>query len=101
GTVVLAPGESMDLPNGATHTTVRTHFISTREAWDIVERAQRIRAEVARPAADEAEERDLLADVTEVLRGEPKVKTTDVAARLRKSTRLNSSHVKISYAVFC
>ena len=38
GTVVLAPGESMDLPNGATHTTVRTHFISTREAWDIVER---------------------------------------------------------------
>src|SRR5690606_100381 len=84
GTVVLAPGESMDLPNGATHTTVRTHFISTREAWDIVERAQRIRAEVARPAADEAEERDLLADVTEVLRGEPKVKTTDVAARLRE-----------------
>src|SRR5690606_42068497 len=26
---------------------------------------------------------------------------TDAAARDRKSTRLNSSHVKISYAVFC
>lgn len=83
GTVVLAPGESMDLPNGATHTTVRTHFISTREAWDIVERAQRIRAEVARPAADEAEERDLLADVLDVVQGEEWVKSTDVAARLR------------------
>src|SRR5690606_41724005 len=27
--------------------------------------------------------------------------STDIVARDRKSTRLNSSHVKISYAVFC
>ncbi len=75
----------MDLPGGATHTTVRTHFVSTKEAYDIAERAKRFRAEIARPAVDEAEEeRDVLADVLDVLRGEDKVKTTDVAARLRE-----------------
>src|SRR5436309_9769345 len=34
-------------------------------------------------------------------RGTPGVRGRDRAAEDRKSTRLNSSHVKISYAVFC
>src|SRR5207302_10105683 len=34
-------------------------------------------------------------------RGREPLATTDHPAQDRKSTRLNSSHVKISYAVFC
>ncbi len=84
GTVVLAPGESMDLPGGATHTTVRTHFVGTKEAYEVAERAKRLRADLVRPPVDEDEPRDLLADTLTVLGSEDKVKTTDVAARLRE-----------------
>src|SRR5436309_14620718 len=34
-------------------------------------------------------------------RDEPEYRVVDLAPLDRKSTRLNSSHVKISYAVFC
>src|SRR5690606_3990583 len=40
GTVVLAPGESMDLPGGASHTTVRTHYIGTKDAYAVIEQAK-------------------------------------------------------------
>ncbi|MEU0465001.1 ATP-binding protein [Amycolatopsis sp. NPDC006131] len=80
GTVVLAPGESMDLPNGATHTTVRTHYISTEQAYDIADRAKAFRAAAAaRPAA-----RDLLDDVLAVLGTESAVRAADVPRRLRE-----------------
>src|SRR5690606_41487106 len=39
--------------------------------------------------------------IEEVLRGEGNVEVARLADRDRKSTRLNSSHVKSSYAVFC
>src|SRR5690348_18187320 len=42
------------------------------------------------------------ADGTARTAGEPaKARTTDASRRDRKSTRLNSSHPSISYAVFC
>ncbi|MFF0145992.1 S-DNA-T family DNA segregation ATPase FtsK/SpoIIIE [Amycolatopsis sulphurea] len=84
GTVVLAPGESMDLPNGATHTTVRTHFISTEQAYDVAERATAFRQNVAQRAVV-ADERDLLDDLAAVFEiGEDQVKDTDLVSRLRK-----------------
>lgn len=82
GTVVLAPGESMDLPGGASHTTVRTHYISTKDAYDVAERAKALRSGPV--AAIETESRDLLADVSDVLGEQDKVRATDVCARLRK-----------------
>ncbi|MET8847992.1 ATP-binding protein [Amycolatopsis sp. NPDC004625] len=84
GTVVLAPGESMDLPNGATHTTVRTHFISTEQAHEVADRAKGFRAGVARRIAAPAE-RDLLEDLVSVLEAdEDQAKDTDLVVRLRK-----------------
>lgn len=76
---------------------LRTHFIEVDDdrGWDAAEEVIRRAMEIVDPAtpvqgsrpqraveADEA--RDLLADVLKVLRGEPKVKTVDVAARLRE-----------------
>lgn len=80
GTVVLAPGESMDLPGGASHTTVRTHYIGTKDAYAVIEQAKQHRTNHTPPEDDE---RDLLADVAHVLGGEDRVKAADVAARLR------------------
>src|SRR3712207_8281521 len=50
----------------------------------------------ARPVPDEALEQ-LAADVEEEMR----LEGTEVTTEDRKSTRLNSSHANISYAVFC
>ncbi|EHR48921.1 DNA segregation ATPase, FtsK/SpoIIIE family [Saccharomonospora marina XMU15] len=82
GTVVLAPGESMDLPGGATHVTVRTHFISTEQAYTIAQRAKELRAG-QQQAAIELQRRDLLADTAHVLGQQPWVKAADIPARLR------------------
>jgi S-DNA-T family DNA segregation ATPase FtsK/SpoIIIE len=82
GTVVLAPGESLDLPGGATHITVRTHFIDTKQSYGIAERAKGFRNGVQHHQ-DADEERDLLVDVADVLGHEDKLKATDVVARLR------------------
>ncbi|MER7011520.1 FtsK/SpoIIIE domain-containing protein [Saccharopolyspora sp. NPDC000359] len=64
--------------------TVRTHFIDGATAELITERARTLRAGTTRTRAAEPEQRDLLADVAEVLGDEDKVKATDVVARLRK-----------------
>ncbi|WP_051343326.1 FtsK/SpoIIIE domain-containing protein [Pseudonocardia spinosispora] len=84
GTVVLAPGESMDLPNGATHTTVRTHFINTTQAHDIAERAKTLRAGVIH-RAEAPVVRDLLEDLAQVFEpDEERAKDTDLVVRLRR-----------------
>src|SRR5690606_41471620 len=54
--------------------------------------------EVPEPGLGQRRQRDLLAVTTEARR--PHVLLDDVSGD-RKSTRLNSSHVKISYAVSC
>src|SRR5690606_41840440 len=72
------------------------HSFPTRRSSDLqVEDHARLAQahEVAVPL-DEARHREPALEVDD-LRGLPDV------ARDRKSTRLNSSHVKISYAVFC
>jgi S-DNA-T family DNA segregation ATPase FtsK/SpoIIIE len=84
GTVVLAPGESMDLASGATHTTVRTHFISTEQAHDIADRAKALRAGVVHRALA-PKQRDLLDDLVAVFEAdEDRAKDTDLVVRLRK-----------------
>lgn len=75
---------------------LRTHFIEVDDdrGWDAaedviaramstVDPATPVQGDRPQPSV-EAERRDLLADVAEVLRGESKVKATDVTARLRK-----------------
>lgn len=82
GTVVLAPGESMDLPGGASHTTVRTHYISTKDAYDVAERAKALRSG-PKPVVEAPENRDLLADVAEVLGSEKALRAKSVTEKLR------------------
>ncbi|WP_203218592.1 FtsK/SpoIIIE domain-containing protein [Saccharopolyspora spinosa] len=62
--------------------TVRTHFIDGNAAEIIAERARQARHHI-RTRVKETEQRDLLADVAEVLADDGKVKATDVVARLR------------------
>src|SRR3712207_8641032 len=56
-------------------------------------RAEEIHAEVARTDARRAEE--------EAAKADEAVKEAERERQDRKSTRLNSSHANISYAVFC
>src|SRR5690606_39757226 len=44
---------------------------------------------------------DMAMEISHVFRGEEWLPSAPVHILDRKSTRLNSSHVKISYAVFC
>jgi DNA segregation ATPase FtsK/SpoIIIE, S-DNA-T family len=78
GTLVVA-GDGVPLPQGESALTIRTHFIDGAAAVDVAERAK-----ARRTTAALAEERDLLADVADVLRTDSAVKATDVAARLRE-----------------
>ncbi|GAA2778251.1 FtsK/SpoIIIE domain-containing protein [Saccharopolyspora taberi] len=95
GTVVLAPGESMDLPGGATHTTVRTHFISTEQSYDIAERAKRFRAGI-RHHQHEPEQRDLLDDLAAVFGDDERVKARDLVARLRALAPDHKPYTKLN-----
>src|SRR3712207_7858866 len=53
-------------------------------------------------APGEDEQREVYRAVAEALEGRPlTIRTLDAGAEDRKSTRLNSSHANISYAVFC
>ncbi|OQO91963.1 cell division protein FtsK [Saccharomonospora piscinae] len=86
GTVVVT-GAGVPCQQGQIAETVRTHFVSGTEAVEVADRIKALRGERATVAEIEHEQRDLLADVAEVLGGEDKVKATDVAARLRKLAR--------------
>src|SRR3712207_7033027 len=67
-----------------------TLFRSHRGRRDHQEGEQRDRHPLARDATGDEQEREPAADERE-----------DVGEQDRKSTRLNSSHANISYAVFC
>ena len=83
GTVVVA-GDGMQLPAGQASITIRTHFINGEDAAEVADRAKQRRGTVTTVVAEDAEVRDVLADVAEVLGTDSAVKATDVAARLRK-----------------
>jgi S-DNA-T family DNA segregation ATPase FtsK/SpoIIIE len=91
GTVV-ATGEVEDIPSGQAFAIVRTHYVSTKDAYAVITRAMTIlqrtgRAVINTEAAEPEPTRDLLADVAAVLDGHEKLRSTDVLYQLRPSGR--------------
>ncbi|MGH3530048.1 MAG: hypothetical protein ACRDQ6_22515, partial [Pseudonocardiaceae bacterium] len=87
GTVV-ATGEVEDIPHGQAFAIVRTHYVSTNDAYTVITRAMDILQRTGRAAAiNEAAEpdpaRDLLTDVAAVLDGHDKLRSADVLHQLR------------------
>ena len=87
GTVV-ATGEVEDIPNGQAFAIVRTHYVSTKDAYTVITRAMTILQRTGRtittsePTEPEPA-RDLLADVAAVLDGHDKQRSADVLYQLR------------------
>jgi S-DNA-T family DNA segregation ATPase FtsK/SpoIIIE len=87
GTVV-ATGEVEDIPNGQAFAIVRTHYVSTKDAYTVITRAMSIlnragRTIITNQPADSEPARDLLADVQTVMDGNDKLRSTDVLYQLR------------------
>ncbi len=87
GTVV-ATGEVEDIPNGQAFAIVRTHYVSTKDAYTVVARAMDIihrtgRTVATKEPAEPEPARDLLADVAAVLDGNDKMRSADVLHQLR------------------
>ncbi|HEX6404757.1 MAG TPA: hypothetical protein VF003_16610 [Pseudonocardiaceae bacterium] len=87
GTVV-ATGEVEDIPNGQAFAIVRTHYVSTKQAYAVINRAmdilQRSGRTIARNEPAEPEPaRDVLADVATVLDGANRQRSADVLHQLR------------------
>src|SRR5204862_54184 len=97
---------SLRLPPGVSGTVVEVRVFN-RHGVDKDERALAIeREEIERLAKDRDDERNILNRATwsrlrEMLLGQVATATPKGLKKDRKSTRLNSSHVEISYAVFC
>ncbi|MGH3939744.1 MAG: hypothetical protein ACRDTG_14170 [Pseudonocardiaceae bacterium] len=88
GTVV-ATGEIEDIPKGQAFAIVRTHYVSTKDAYPVIERAMTILHRTGRtvPTPDPEPEQapaevDHLANIAEALRGERRVRTQTVLAHL-------------------
>ncbi|WP_158842647.1 hypothetical protein [Saccharothrix deserti] len=87
GTVV-ATGEVEDIPAGQAFVITRTHYVSTKEAYGVIDRAMKIMARYGRtvdPATDTTEPAapvDHLADIEHAMRDEARTRTTVVLARL-------------------
>jgi S-DNA-T family DNA segregation ATPase FtsK/SpoIIIE len=82
GTVV-ATGEVEDIPNGQAFSIVRTHYVSTKDAYTVISRAMAIlnragRNLITNHPADSEPARNLLADVQTVMDGNDKLRSTDV-----------------------
>jgi S-DNA-T family DNA segregation ATPase FtsK/SpoIIIE len=87
GTVV-ATGEVEDIPNGQAFAIVRTHYVSTKDAYTVITRAMDIlrrsgrTVTITEPAEPEPA-RDLLTDVAAVLDGHDRLRSADVLHQLR------------------
>jgi S-DNA-T family DNA segregation ATPase FtsK/SpoIIIE len=86
GTVV-ATGEVEDIPQGQAFAIVRTHYVSTTDAYTVITRAMDIITRTGRTPTgqptDPEPARDLLADVQTVMDGSDKLRSTDVLHQLR------------------
>jgi S-DNA-T family DNA segregation ATPase FtsK/SpoIIIE len=87
GTVV-ATGEVEDIPKGQAFAIVRSHYVSTKDAYTVIVRAMDIihrtgRIITADQPADFEPVRDLLVDVAAVLDGSDKLRSADVLHQLR------------------
>lgn len=86
GTVVLTGAAPEAIPRGQACQIVRTHYISTKEAWALAARAKEIRVRAGRvfEAADLDDSRDLLADLKHAMAGAEKVRSTTILQRLKE-----------------
>ncbi|QJY50585.1 ATP-binding protein [Pseudonocardia broussonetiae] len=84
GALVVA-GDGVDLPAGQVSTTIRTHFIDTEPAAQVARRAVERRRKRARGPAVTSGEPDHMAAIEAALRGETRVRTTVVLARLMEA----------------
>jgi S-DNA-T family DNA segregation ATPase FtsK/SpoIIIE len=86
GTVV-ATGDVEDIPNGQAFAIVRTHYVSTKDAYTVIARAMDTLRRTGRTTTDQptAPEpiRDLLVDVSAVLDGDDRLRSADVLHQLR------------------
>jgi S-DNA-T family DNA segregation ATPase FtsK/SpoIIIE len=87
GTVV-ATGEVEDIPNGQAFAIVRTHYVSTKDAYAVITRAMTIihrtgRTITTNEPTEPEPEGDLLANVATVLDGHDKLRSADVLHQLR------------------
>ncbi|MGH3808234.1 MAG: hypothetical protein ACRDRU_16755 [Pseudonocardiaceae bacterium] len=87
GTVV-ATGEVEDIPQGQAFAIVRTHYVSTTDAYTVITRAMTIIGRTGRSittgqTAEPELVRDLLTDVDTVLDGHDKLRSADVLHHLR------------------
>jgi S-DNA-T family DNA segregation ATPase FtsK/SpoIIIE len=89
GTVV-ATGEVEDIPKGQAFAIVRTHYVSTKDSYPVIERAMTILHRAGRAVShdpdpaqiDAPTEVDQLGDIAEALRGERRVRTQVTLTRL-------------------
>jgi len=87
GTVV-ATGEVEDIPHGQAFAIVRTHYVSTKDAYTVITRAMTLlhradRTIITDQPTDPEPARDLLTDVAAVLDGHDKLRSADVLHQLR------------------
>jgi S-DNA-T family DNA segregation ATPase FtsK/SpoIIIE len=87
GTVV-ATGEVEDIPQGQAFAIVRTHYVSTKDAYIVITRAMDTIKRTGRtittgPPTEPEPTRDLLPDVAAVLDGNDKLRSVDVLHQLR------------------
>ncbi|MGH3548549.1 MAG: hypothetical protein ACRDQU_10665 [Pseudonocardiaceae bacterium] len=87
GTVV-ATGEVEDIPHGQAFAIVRTHYVSTKDAYTVITRAMTLLHRTGRTITtdqptDPEPTRDLLTDVAAVLDGHDKLRSADVLHQLR------------------
>ncbi|MGH3888187.1 MAG: hypothetical protein ACRDSZ_16755 [Pseudonocardiaceae bacterium] len=88
GTVV-ATGEVEDIPKGQAFAIVRTHYVSTKDAYTVITRAMNVIHRAGRTITttdqptDSELVRDLLADVQAVMDGSDKLRSADVLHQLR------------------
>jgi S-DNA-T family DNA segregation ATPase FtsK/SpoIIIE len=92
GTVV-ATGEVEDIPKGQAFAIVRTHYVSTTDAYTVIARAMEIirrsgRSITTGQSTEPEPARDLLADVATVLDGHDKQRSADVLHQLRLRWKL-------------
>ena len=84
GTLVVA-GDGAPLPPGASSITIRTHYISGKDAVAIAERAKAMRSPAAAAEEGGDDDRDVLLDLEIVLGAdETLVKASEVVKRLRQ-----------------
>jgi len=85
GTLVVAAGDAIAMPSGQVSVTVRSHYISGKDAVAIADRAKVLRKSVVTRTGDKQDDRpelDVLADVAAVLDGAVRMLKQEVMHRL-------------------